>query len=267
MKFVMMAGLPRSGSTLLQNILAQNPRFHATPTSNTAQVVDGIRKSWLSHVPSWVVDEETDQQQMLGTLSGCVKGKYLYTCRDVIFDKNREWPHLYEIMNEALGDAKIVMCVRPLVDVCASMEKVYRKNIAYYGKLISQEEVPTESTYERVKYWTGKGLVAGAYNVLNSFIGRGLQNRAYWVHYDELTKNPHRVIGGLYNYIGEEWDGMIHPIQNLIREDDRYHGYRFLHQVREGQILHEESQAIRILGEQCVTEITAIEPTWPRMVM
>lgn len=32
-KYYFISGLPRSGSTLLANILAQNPRFHATATS------------------------------------------------------------------------------------------------------------------------------------------------------------------------------------------------------------------------------------------
>jgi sulfotransferase len=31
-------GMPRSGSTLLCNILAQNPKFHVTPTSYVAEV-------------------------------------------------------------------------------------------------------------------------------------------------------------------------------------------------------------------------------------
>lgn len=267
MKFVMMAGLPRSGSTLVQNILAQNPRVHATPTSNTAQMLDRMRKTWLGDAPSLVVDEWIDHQQMLGAILGAAKGKYLYTGREVTFDKNREWPNLFELMDEALDDAKIVICVRSLTDVCASMEMVYRKNIAYYGKLISQEEVPTSSTYDRVKYWTEKGLIGGAYTVLSSFIERGLQDRAYWIHYDELTNSPHRVIDGLYKYVGEEWAGNILPIKNLIKEDDRYHGYRFLHQVREGMILNHESKAKAILGEQCFNDIAASEPKWPRMAI
>jgi len=34
-------GMPRSGSTLLCNILAQNPEFHVTPTSGLSELVRG----------------------------------------------------------------------------------------------------------------------------------------------------------------------------------------------------------------------------------
>ena len=34
-----LAGLPRSGSTLLANILAQNPKIHVTPTSGICDML------------------------------------------------------------------------------------------------------------------------------------------------------------------------------------------------------------------------------------
>ncbi len=40
------AGLPRSGSTLLCNILNQNPKFHATATSGILDIVLAIRNQW-----------------------------------------------------------------------------------------------------------------------------------------------------------------------------------------------------------------------------
>ena len=40
------AGLPRSGSTLLTNLLAQNPRMHATPTSGIIAMLVAVRNGW-----------------------------------------------------------------------------------------------------------------------------------------------------------------------------------------------------------------------------
>ena len=45
-KFYFIAGLPRSGSTLLANILAQNPKFHTTSTSGVMDVMFGVRNNW-----------------------------------------------------------------------------------------------------------------------------------------------------------------------------------------------------------------------------
>jgi sulfotransferase len=44
--FYFIAGLPRSGSTLLCNILAQNPRFYATHTSGCIEILLTIRNYW-----------------------------------------------------------------------------------------------------------------------------------------------------------------------------------------------------------------------------
>ena len=37
------SSLPRSGSTLLSNIVGQNPEFHVTPTSGLLDLLKGAR--------------------------------------------------------------------------------------------------------------------------------------------------------------------------------------------------------------------------------
>ena len=42
------SSLPRSGSTLLQNIMGQNPKFYATPTSGVLELVFGARANYTN---------------------------------------------------------------------------------------------------------------------------------------------------------------------------------------------------------------------------
>ena len=42
----LVAGLPRSGSTLLMNLLGQNPAIHVTPTSGLVDLVAGVARQW-----------------------------------------------------------------------------------------------------------------------------------------------------------------------------------------------------------------------------
>ena len=42
----LISGLPRSGSTLLANLLAQNPRFQATASSGILDVLFNVRNIW-----------------------------------------------------------------------------------------------------------------------------------------------------------------------------------------------------------------------------
>ena len=41
-----LSGLPRSGSTLLANILAQHPEIYVTPTSGIVDMLVNVRNHW-----------------------------------------------------------------------------------------------------------------------------------------------------------------------------------------------------------------------------
>jgi sulfotransferase len=80
------AGLPRSGSTLLANILAQNPRFDATASSAILGIILNIREHWdvlFAATPN----EQAKIDVMRGVLFNC----YQSSPKPVIFDKCRGW--------------------------------------------------------------------------------------------------------------------------------------------------------------------------------
>ena len=45
-KIFFQSSLPRAGSTLLQNILGQNPDFYVTPTSGVLELVYAARNNY-----------------------------------------------------------------------------------------------------------------------------------------------------------------------------------------------------------------------------
>ena len=47
-KLFFQSSLPRSGSTLLQNLLAQNPDIYATPTSGVLELIFGARANYTT---------------------------------------------------------------------------------------------------------------------------------------------------------------------------------------------------------------------------
>ena len=49
-KIFFQSSLPRAGSTILQNILAQNPEIYATPTSGVLELVYAARANSLIHL-------------------------------------------------------------------------------------------------------------------------------------------------------------------------------------------------------------------------
>ena len=56
------AGLPRSGSTLLTNILAQNPDCYTTPTSGIIDMLVNVRNHWDQNQAFKAMDRSLSEQ-------------------------------------------------------------------------------------------------------------------------------------------------------------------------------------------------------------
>ena len=127
--FHFVSGLPRSGSTLLCNILAQNPRFHATHTSGCLEVLLLIRNHWdkiMEHRGN--LDWTGLERVLTATLEA-----YHTTDRPVIFDKSRGWLPYIEFVEHILKrKAKIIITMRPVVDILASFEKRVRATLPHH---------------------------------------------------------------------------------------------------------------------------------------
>src|SRR3954451_24897786 len=89
-KYCFISGLPRSGSPLLANILAQNPRFHASATSGILDVMVGVRNSW-DQVPQFQAVEGRGAcgAAKRRVLRPILEAYYDDDPRPVVFDKSR----------------------------------------------------------------------------------------------------------------------------------------------------------------------------------
>ena len=89
-KYCFISGLPRSGSTLLANILAQNPRFHASATSGILDVMFGVRNHWdqLAQFQA-MTDRAACEAAKRRVLRAILEAYYADDPRPVVFDKSR----------------------------------------------------------------------------------------------------------------------------------------------------------------------------------
>ena len=121
------SGLPRSGSTLLTNILIQNPKFATTATSSLLEFVLQVRDNWNKLEGHKVYEDGQDKWAVISS----ILQNYHKTDKEIIFDKNRGWSTHIEFIEKATNkSAKIIACVRNLEDICSSFEKLFRKNRA-----------------------------------------------------------------------------------------------------------------------------------------
>ena len=222
-KFYYIGGLPRSGSTLLTNILLQNPKFGTTATSSLLDFLVQVRDNWTKLEGHKVYE---DGQDKWGVIRAIMQA-YHKTDKEIIFDKNRGWSNHIEFVEKVTGEkVKIIACVRNLEDICSSFEKLFRKNRAD-GEIHGEFNNPQMKTIDgRVGVWTSdEGVIGRPYVSMLDTIQRGLGDRILFFPYEGWTTNPDVWFKHLYQFIGEEY--FQHDFENIeqtIRENDAGYG-------------------------------------------
>ena len=250
-KIHFISGLPRSGSTLLCNILDQNPAFGVTGTSGVLGIVTQIRNTWNQ---SSELLASAEDAQRISTMRGALQGYFETYTEDILFDKSRGWTGYVE-MAEMLtdSDVKIIACVRDMTDILASFEAVFRKN-AGTGIFPQERQFPVDWITPEGRSSVmvrGDQPVGSAYNRLKDALHRGHGDKIHLVEFQELTTEPAKTLRGIYKFLGYKY--YRHNFKNVeqtIFENDLFHGMgKDLHKIRK-EVKPRISNARKILGDQ-----------------
>lgn len=243
------SGLPRSGSTLLTNILLQNPKFQTTATSSLLDFLLQVRDNWNKLEGHTTYPDGQNKWNVIRS----ILQNYHNTSRPIIFDKNRGWSTHVEFIEKVTGEkAKIIACVRNLEDICTSFEKLFRKNRAdgeIHGEFSNSQMKTLDG---RISIWTAdEGVLGRPYVSLLDTIQRGLGDRILFFPYEDWTSNPDYWFKQLYNFIGETYyQHDFNNIEQVIRENDAGYGWGSdLHEIKTGKLLPAQSEAIQIIGQ------------------
>jgi sulfotransferase len=230
------AGLPRSGSTLLANVLAQNPRFHTTGTSGVLEILFQVRNNWESLGEFQAMPPEASQSAKLRVLRAILDAFHADSARPVVFDKSRSWLAYLEMAERILGrQARVLVPVRDLRDVLASFEKLWRQTSA--SAQIAQEAkhyFEFQTVEGRCAVWArGDQPVGLAYNRIKDALQRGFADRMHFVRFEELTRSPAATMARIYDFLAEEpFAHDFEHVEQVTTEDDRVHGFASLHTIR-----------------------------------
>ncbi|MGR9014022.1 MAG: sulfotransferase family protein [Gammaproteobacteria bacterium] len=235
----LVAGLPRSGSTLLMNILGQNPRFYVTTSSGILDILAGVRNDWDENKGFSAMGRRQSETIKRNVLEGILQSYFRHTDKSVCFDKTRIWPEYLEMAAAIMGGrdrVKMIVTVRDLRDVLASFEQAYRRTSALSLIPLEREDnIKSKTALGRMAYFLGNNENVGrAYNAIRDAVTRGWLDCMHFVEYDQLTKNPKEALEGIYNFLGEA--EFIHDFENVEQvtiEDDFVYGYKDLHVIRQ----------------------------------
>ena len=256
-KIHFVCGLPRSGSTLLCNLLAQHPDVHTTPTSACHEALFTIRNNWNQWIEHKASKELSDDKNLQRVLSAMLQS-YHDTDKPVVIDKGRGWTSLLELAEFALDKkAKVLVPVRSISQIVASMEKLHRK--AAHGKPDSGDYIKSQTVKGRSDLvLSGEGVLGLAYNRLKDAYQRGFADRMLLIEFDALTHRPQEVMDSVWQFL--EMDPPKHDfnkVEQVTYEDDSVHGLD-LHNIR-SQVAPVEDDSYNILGMQLCQELAGAE--------
>lgn len=121
-----MAGLPRSGTTLLASILSQNNAVYLSPQSNLSEHLRLIHQQQGEDLRLGVLTAQHD-----ALLRGAPTAFYAGMLDRTVIDKSRRWgaPYYLRLLEHVLGEPpRILSPVRPLAEVVASFVRKAQEN-------------------------------------------------------------------------------------------------------------------------------------------
>jgi sulfotransferase len=215
------AGLPRSGSTLLSALLRQNPRVVAAMTSPVASLVGAVlpKMSGASEFASFFND---DRRRAI--ITGLFESYYADVATDmIVFDTNRTWAARAALLKEIYPDCRIICCVREVSWIIDSVERMLRKNPLQLSRVFNFQ--PGGTVYSRVESLmnSDSGLVGLAWAGLReAWFGENAK-RLIMINYDGFVRNPRAVVSRLYAELGEP--PFAHDYDNVVYDAPDYDAY------------------------------------------
>lgn len=228
------SSLPRAGSTLLQNILGQNPDFYVTPTSGVLELVYASRSNYTGSAEFKAQDDNLMRE---GFKNFCYQGVMGFfdavTDKPYVIDKSRGWGYHRDFLDFFYPNPKIVCMIRDPRAIFASMEKNYRKSPDKDKGIVNHAELQNVTTEQRIDSWAAGIPVGMAFQRLYQIIKEGNDKNMLFIKYEDLMNSPQETMNKIYKYF--EINPFTHDfnnIQQITKEDDTVYGIYGDHTIK-----------------------------------
>jgi sulfotransferase len=235
--FVGVTGLPRAGSTLLCQLLAQHPDIecegHSSPLCNTLL---GIRRMvsddsfFLSQLDS---SFDTSYAHLAGAMQGFLRGWCHGAHRKVVVDKNRAWLHAIELLLSIEPQARLVVCLRELGQIYGSIEAQHQRTIL----VDFIDHLADFDRFGRADMLFAKDKAIGSPLIsLHAVpdLPRSVQDHLYFLRFEDLMEKPAACMSHLYAWLGVS-ALQIDPDKLQVRRQESDSHYHMKYPHRQGE--------------------------------
>lgn len=248
-----MAGMPRSGSTLLISILNQNPTIYGTPTSPLLDLLFLNEMAWRK-CPSVIANPIPSQLEFIS--EAIINGCWEHVTEKIIIDKHRAWcRNIRAIEYIFKKKPKLIVTVRDISSVLASFVRLLRNSKQspnYIDQILIDRRMPLTDENRVDVLWN-----EFVYDPWDSFKTAYNTDKTSLclVDYDKLIIDRELVMKEIYQFLELPYfNHDFNNIQNESKDDDLMAwGLEDLHTIRP-KLEKTAKSPQEILGEKIFTK-------------
>lgn len=231
--FIGVAGLPRAGSTLLCQLLAEHPEVycegHSSPLCNVLLATRRFVSDDQFFLSQLDVQFETTYANLQSAMRGFLHGWHQRGGKAVVVDKNRAWLHCIEFLLQLEPEARLVIPIRELGQIYGSIEAQHQKTIL----VDFIDHLADFDRFGRADQLFAKDKAIGA--PLSSIMAvqdlpQSVKDRIFFVKFEDLMAQPAVTMSKLYGWLGLK-PHAIDPQHLSVRahESDSHYHNKYTH--------------------------------------
>lgn len=224
----MMAGLPRSGSTLLRSILNQNPTIYSGPISPSVELLYYTDKYFQESEMLLASPQPESCYNILSNMMDLFYEPILKKeGKSKVIEFNRAIPNNIERFRTYIKeDVRIVCPVRSIPEILASFISLIHRNsdkISFVDQYLIDKGIEVNDDNRCDYLMSDYGIVGQALFALAQSFRRNEQNLLKIVEYDDLVANTQQVMKEIYDFWGlENWEHSYENLENKYPENDLF---------------------------------------------
>lgn len=230
-----MAGLPRSGSTLLKSILNQNPNLHTNPVSPVMELMYHTEEYFKKSEQYLAYEKPKNAHKIIKSY---IENYYYEREEDIIIDHCRSWPNNIErIKTYITPNPKIICPVRDVLEILTSFIDMIHRNsdqTSFIDEHLMEKGFTVDDD-NRCKYlMSDDGIVEQSLWSLSQAFIKNDTKHILLVEYNDLVNTPEETFKRIYEFL--ELDYYSHDfmsIQNTHREKEDQWSLKDMHHVRQ----------------------------------
>lgn len=208
--YVFIAGLPRSGGNIIQQVLSQNPKLLCTKNSGLFELISNVNFNWNN---MGCVNDTTSKTNVLSS----ILNSYHPNNGGAVIEKHRKWINQIPMLEALLGQqVKIIVPVRNPAEILSAYE-IQRKN-NFLNPSLNDNELGSQSTITArcMQHSSPNGELGLSHAQTLDAVTSGFKDRLLFVDYNKFCNEPKSQLQRIYEFM--EIDSFEHDVNDVKKD-------------------------------------------------